>query len=96
MNTPDLRPAYVSLAVAGRLLGFVPPAAINAYRTKHPDEFPASYGRRIAMIDIDRHPRRNGPVSVEDLLAADRACEDDRAKYRHYNDLRKAGQHAAA
>jgi hypothetical protein len=91
----DLRPASVSTAVAGRLLSFVPPGAINHYRAQHPDEFPNSTDRRIAMVDIDRHPRRQGrPVAVDELLAADRAEDDNRARYRHYNSTRKDGDRA--
>jgi hypothetical protein len=86
MNTTDLRPAWISLGIAGRLLNFVPPAAINHYRSQHPDEFANSPSeRRIAMADIDKSPRRTGPVTVAELLAADRACDADRAKFRFYN-----------
>jgi hypothetical protein len=95
MKTGRLLPACVSTAVAGRLLGFVPPSAINHYRAQHPDEFRNSTVRRIAMIDIDRNPRRRGKlVSVEELLAADRACDTDRARYRHYNATRRDAAHA--
>lgn len=92
MNT-KLLPAYVSLAVAGRLLGFVPPSAINHDRGQHPDLYPLSTPRRIAMVDLDAHPRRAGkPVSVRELLAADRACDTDRARYRMYNSTRGASE----
>ena len=89
MNTTDLRPAWVSLGIAGRLLNFVPPAAINHYRARHPDEFPNSTERRIAMTDIDRSPRRTGPATVDELLIADRGCDEDRAKFRFYNETRR-------
>lgn len=97
MSNIDLRPYAVSTAVAGRLLGFVPPSALAAYVHKHREEFPNSAGRRIAMIDVDRHPRRHGrPVGLEELLAADRAQDADRARYRHYNSTRKEAQDASA
>lgn len=86
----SLLPASVSTVIAGRLLGFVPPSAFAAYARQHPGEFPNSTARRIALIDIEAHPRRAGrAVPVEELLAADRAEDDARAKYRHYNDQRK-------
>jgi hypothetical protein len=83
MDNTDLRPNAVNTAVAGRLLCFVPPSAINAYRASHAGEFPNSPSeRRIALFDIDRHPRRQGrPVGLEELLAADRAQDADRARY---------------
>jgi hypothetical protein len=73
-------------------LDFSPPSAFAAYFRGHREEFPASpTERRIAVIDLDRHPHRQGkPVSVKELLAADRAQDADRARYRHYNATRKA------
>ncbi|HEV8032030.1 MAG TPA: hypothetical protein VGP42_13520 [Stellaceae bacterium] len=93
----SLLPASVSTVLAGRLLGFVPPSAFAAYRTAHPGEFPNSTARRIALIDIEAHPRRAGrAVPVKELLAADRAEDANRERYRHYNSTRKeAGQHAS-
>jgi hypothetical protein len=93
-----LLPAYVSPAIAGRLLGFVPPAGINRDRAAHPELYPTSPSlRRFTMVDVDHHPRRAGkPVTVAELLAADRACDADRAKYRMYNSTRKDGDRASA
>jgi hypothetical protein len=52
----------------------VTPSAINPYGAQHPGEFLNSTERRVAMVDINRHPLRQGkPVSIEELLAADRA-----------------------
>jgi hypothetical protein len=88
-----LLPAFVSLPVAGRLLTFVPPSAFAAYRAKHPDEFSRSTDRRVALADIEKHPRRHGrSIAVEEYLAADRAEDANRARFRRYNATRK---HAA-
>ena len=85
MNT-DLRPASVSPPIAGRLLGISPPSAINQYRAAHPAEFPNGTARRFAIADLERHPLRSGrPVTVEEILAADRAEDGNRERYRHYN-----------
>jgi hypothetical protein len=94
MSKIDLRPVSVSLGVAGRLLGFIPPSAINHYRQSHPAEFANSTDRRIAMADIDASPRRRSPPTVAEILKADRACEDDRARFRFYNSSRKDGANA--
>src|SRR5215469_12757898 len=97
MITDALLPDFVSTAVAGRLLGCVPPSAINQYRDQHPSEFANSTGRRSALADVNASPRRRGrpPVTTAELLAADRAQDTDRARYRHYNQTRKeAAAHA--
>jgi len=92
----QLMPASVSTVIAGRLLALVPPAAFAAYRSDHPGEFPNSTERRIALVDIERH--RGRPVPVEELLAADRAEDANRQRYRwhHANRTRKASAHANA
>ena len=56
----SLLPASVSTVLAGRLSQFVPPSAFAAYARQHPGEFPNSTARRIALIDIEAHPRRAG------------------------------------
>jgi hypothetical protein len=90
---PNLLPSFVSLPVAGRLLAFVPPSAFAAYRAKHPAEFGRSTERRIALADIAAHPRRDRrKVTVGEYLAADRAEDGNRERYRRYNAVRK---HAA-
>ena len=67
-----LLPATVSTAVAGRLLGFDPPAAFVAYLRANPDIFRYSpSSRRIALTDLERI--RGGPITVEELLAAEHA-----------------------
>lgn len=89
--TNTFLPAHVSLPVAGRLLGFNPPQALNRYRDARPDEFPNSTARRIALADVEAHPRRQGrKVAVDEYLAADRAEDANRARFRHYNAARKA------
>jgi hypothetical protein len=46
------------------------------------------------LADIEAHPRRNGrKVAVDEYLAADRAEDGNRERYRRYNAVRK---HAAA
>lgn len=91
----DLRPAFVSLPVAGRLLAFCPPAAFARYCAQHPDEFPLSTSRRVALADIEHHPRRMGRrLTLEEIAAADRAEDGNRARYRHYNEQRKAATNA--
>jgi hypothetical protein len=85
-----LLPAFVSLPVAGRLLALVPPSAFAAYRAKHPGEFTRSTERRVALADIEEHPRRHGrSVTVEEYLAADRAEDANRARFRRYNAARR-------
>ncbi len=93
----SLLPASVSTILAGRLLAFVPPSAFAAYARQHPGEFPNSTARRIALIDIEAHTRRAArPVSVEELLVADRAEDANRERYRHYNSTRKEGDRVNA
>jgi hypothetical protein len=86
-----LRPSFVSTAVAGRLLGFNPPAAFHAHLLRHPREFPNTTSpRRIALSDLEKHPFRHGrPISLADIMTADREQESDRARFRHYNNQRK-------
>lgn len=87
----NLLPTHVSTAIAGRLLAFVPPSAFAAYARQHPDEFPNSTERRMALADIEAHPRRNGrAVNTAELLAADRAEDANRERYRMYNSRRKS------
>jgi hypothetical protein len=81
-----------TVAVAGRLLGFSPPIAFNTHRRAVPGLFPNSTARKIALADIEAHPRRNGrPISLYELVRAEREQDYEGARYQHYNETRRAG-----
>jgi hypothetical protein len=77
--------SFLSAPIAGRLLSFTPPTAINRYRSEHPSEFPNSTPRLFAVSDLAAHPRRKGrPILPTEIERAEHAQSELRATWRWY------------
>ena len=89
---PVLVPPYVTQPIATRLLGFDPPGGFGRHRREHPELFPTSTERLIALADIENHPRRAGrPVGPSEYLRIDNLLAEQRAYWRDKNARRAAG-----
>jgi hypothetical protein len=83
----DLRPPFISQAVAARLLGVV-----GGYIRAHPAAFPHATAKLAALRDLDSH--RGTRITIEEIAAAEREQDEVRAAWRVVNQLRSGRKRA--